>query len=244
MMSNRFLFSTVLHPLYIHSGQEADTVRSGMLFAFFLWFRFHTEFTEYTELSFCFSYIYICEINIMLIKNLILFSLLSIFFSTEKSIIQNKSWERGPLSILAKNTAKMPVDSCVDLAFDTIKIIKIAEKYIEIEFSIVNKGNVSAPLFGRTKSKTDNVAIHFYFSGTNRMTRGAIFADGIYLTKGLKETKGWLTPNEVYTERIKLSLKKRISFYGVILLQLDAFDILRQECDETDNVKPITPRWY
>lgn len=148
------------------------------------------------------------------------------------------------LSILVKNAVKMPTDSCIDLAFDTVKIIKIEEKYIEIEFSIVNKGNFAALLFGKNGSKQDNVAIHFYFSGTNRMTRGAIFADGIYLTRGLKETKGWLMPNEIYTERIKLSLKKRIPFYGVILLQLDAFDILRQECDETNNVEPITPKWY
>ena len=156
----------------------------------------------------------------------------------------SKIMEKHPLSILAKNGSKTVADSCIDLTFDTVKIIKMTDKYIEIEFSIVNKGTFAAPIFGRTFSKEDNVAVHFYFSGTNRMTRGAIFADGIYLTQGLKETKGWLTPNEVYTERIKLSLKKRISFYGVILLQLDAFDILSLECDETNNVKAITPRWY
>ena len=146
-----------------------------------------------------------------------------------------------PLSILAKNGSKTVVDSCIDLTFDSVKVIKMTEKYIEIEFSIVNKGTFAAPIFGRKSTKEDNVAVHFYFSGTNRMTRGAIFVDGIYLTRGLKETKGWLTPNEVYTERIKLPLKKRISFYGVILLQLDAFDVLSQECDETNNVKAITP---
>ena len=182
----------------------------------------------------------------MFIKTVLIATFFSLFISissNSKPKTQNAKLE-GPLSISTKNTLKIAQDSCIDLVFDTVKIIKMGEKYIEIEFSIVNRGTLSAPLFGRKNTKEDNVAVHFYFSGTNRMTRGAIFADGIYLTKGLKETKGWLTPNEVYTERIKLSLKKRISFYGVILLQLDAFDILRQECDETNNVQAITPRWY
>jgi hypothetical protein len=146
--------------------------------------------------------------------------------------------------ISTKNRFKTPSDSCIDLAFDTIKILKIEEKYIEIEFSIINRGTIPAPLFGSTRSKEDNVAVHFYFSGTNRLTRGAVFADGIYLTKGLKETKGMLEPKAIYSETIKLPLKKRISIYGVIILQLDAFDILREECDETNNAKAIVPKWY
>ncbi len=171
------------------------------------------------------------------------FSLFIVASSNLKPKTQNAKLE-GLLSISMKNTLKIVQDSCIDLVFDTVKIIKMEEKYIEIEFSIVNRGTLSAPIFGTKHTKEDNIAVHFYFSGTNRMTRGAIFADGIYLTKGLKETRGWLMPNQIYTERIKLSLKKRISFYGVILLQLDAFDILRQECDETNNVQAVTPRWY
>jgi hypothetical protein len=153
-----------------------------------------------------------------------------------------------PLSILTSKSPKKivekKIDTCIDLSFDTVKILKMASKYIELEFTIRNHGTVPAPIFGKKRGKSDNIAVHFYFSGTNRMTRGALFVDGIYLTKGLKTTKGMLAPNAIYTERLKLSLKKRISFYGVILLQLDAFDILRQECDETNNVHSITPRWY
>lgn len=183
----------------------------------------------------------------MMAKNCWILAFFSLFISAKLPVTPPNNSEINkthPLSILTKNWSKTVTDSCIDLAFDTVKVIKMTDKYIEIEFSIVNKGTLSAPIFGRKSAKEDNVAVHFYFSGTNRMTRGAVFADGIYLTQGLKETKGWLTPNEVYTERIKLSLKKRISFYGVILLQLDAFDILSQECDETNNVKAITPRWY
>jgi hypothetical protein len=160
---------------------------------------------------------------------------------------QQKTIEKKIVPPLSKTTKKPSisvVDSCIDLAFDTVKIIKIEDKFIELEFSIINKGSSPAPIFGTKRTKSDNVAVHFYFSGTNRMTRGALFADGIYLTNGLKETKGMLLPKAIYTERIKLPLKKRISFYGVILLQLDAFDTLRQECDETNNVQAVTPRWY
>jgi hypothetical protein len=150
-----------------------------------------------------------------------------------------------PLSISSKKAPQKHIEvSCIDLSFDTVKVLRRENKYIELEFTIRNRGTVPAPIFGAKRGKSDNVAVHFYFSGTNRMTRGALFVDGIYLTKGLKQTKGMLAPNAVYTERLKLSLKKRISFYGVILLQLDAFDILRQECDETNNVQSIIPRWY
>jgi hypothetical protein len=165
-------------------------------------------------------------------------------------IIETNKLKRNlpPLSILTSKTPKKAVvkkiESCIDLSFDTVKVLKRTGKYIELEFTIRNRGTVPAPIFGLKRGKSDNVAVHFYFSGTDRMTRGALFVDGIYLTKGLKQTKGLLSPNAVYTERLKLSLKKRISFYGVILLQLDAFDILRQECDETNNVQGIIPRWY
>ncbi len=237
-----FLFSTVLHPLISIQGKKLIPFVRICFLPFFMWI--HAEFTENTE---SFTRYIIHKIEIMFVKICALLTFFSVFLSAKIPVTtpnNSKINPSPPLSILTRNGSKTVADSCIDLAFDTIKIIKMTDKYIEIEFSIVNKGNFSAPIFGSRFSKEDNVAVHFYFSGTNRMTRGAIFVDGIYLTQGLKETKGWLTPNEVYTERIKLSLKKRISFYGVILLQLDAFDILRQECDETNNVKAITPRWY
>lgn len=134
--------------------------------------------------------------------------------------------------------------TCIDLAFDSVSIVKIEEKYIEIEYSIINKGTAPAPIFGTKRSVSDNVAVHFYFSGTPRLNRGSILADGIYLTEGLRETKGMLAPNAVYKNRFKLSLEKKNRFYGVVILQLDAFDILRRECDETNNNFSIVPKWY
>jgi hypothetical protein len=135
-------------------------------------------------------------------------------------------------------------ENCIDLTFDSVSILNITEKYIEIEYSIINKGTAPAPIFGTKRSISDNVALHFYFSGTPRLNRGSILADGIYLTEGLRETKGMLAPNAVYKNRFKLSLEKKNRFYGVIILQLDAFDILRRECDETNNNFSIVPKWY
>ncbi len=134
--------------------------------------------------------------------------------------------------------------TCIDLTFDSVSIVQITDKYVEIEYSIINKGNAPAPIFGEKRSTSDNVAVHFYYSGTPRLTRGAILADGIYLTEGLKETKGMLAPNAVYKNRFKLSLEKKNRFYGVIILQLDVFDVLRHECDETNNIFAIVPKWY
>ena len=135
-------------------------------------------------------------------------------------------------------------DDCVDLVFDTIIVLKITERYIELEFVIRNKGTIPAPIFGTTNSIEDNVAVHFFFSGTQHLTRGAIMADGIYLTEGLKNTKGLLYPQTTYIVRHKLSLEKKNQFSGVIILELDAFDVIPNECDETNNVKAIVPKWY
>ena len=134
--------------------------------------------------------------------------------------------------------------TCIDLVFDSVSVIQIAEKFIEIEYTIINKGTAPAPLFGTKKSVKDNVAVHFYFSGTPRLNRGSILAEGIFLTEGLRETKGMLAPNTPYKNRFKLPLEKKNRFYGVVILQLDAFDILRRECDETNNVFSIVPKWY
>ncbi len=134
--------------------------------------------------------------------------------------------------------------TCVDLTFDSVSIVQITEKYVEIEYSIINKGTAPASIFGEKRTNSDNVAVHFYFSGTPRLTRGAILADGIYLTEGLRETKGMLAPNAVYKNKFKLSLDKKNRFYGVIILQLDVFDVLRHECDETNNIYAIVPKWY
>jgi hypothetical protein len=155
--------------------------------------------------------------------------------------------EAAPSTADVKPNLAMPTfqdSTCIDLVFDSVKVLNIAEKYIELEFCILNKGNAPAPIFGTKRSQEDNVAVHFYFSGTQRMTRGSIMADGIYLTEGLRETKGMLAPNAMYKQRFKLPLEKKNRYYGVIILQLDAFDTLRHECDETNNIKSVVPKWY
>ena len=157
--------------------------------------------------------------------------------------------EETPQSDLyvVKNVVETPFfqdSTCVDLVFDSVSIVQMTDKYVEIEFSIVNKGNKPASIFGEKRSNSDNVAVHFYYSGTPRLTRGAILADGIYLTEGLRETKGMLIPNAVYKNKFKLSLEKKNRFYGVIILQLDVFDVMRHECDETNNIFAIVPKWY
>lgn len=176
----------------------------------------------------------------------------SVSIEKQNIFMENKniSWKNDTVpkaSAFPSSTVSNRFDrdsTCIDLAFDTIRVIDIAEKYIELEFSIVNRGTASAPIFGTKRTQTDNVAVHFYFSGTTHLTRGAMLADGIYLTEGLQRTNGWLAPKGIYTQRFKLSLEKKSRFYGVIILQLDAFDVLPRECDETNNFGYVTPKWF
>jgi hypothetical protein len=135
------------------------------------------------------------------------------------------------------------ISICPDLVIDTVKVIKLDEDYIWLEITILNKGTEPVSIFGKKKSMEDNVAIHFYFSGAPRLTRGSVLGDGIFLTEGLKETKGILAPNIPYKHLAKVSLEKKMRFNKVLLLQIDAFNIIDNECDETNNVKAIVPNW-
>ncbi len=174
-------------------------------------------------------------------QNRVLFVLPFLFF-----LIHCTSSKKITATPQSENFQTVPnkKNGCVDLVFDTVRVIKITEKFIELEFVIRNNGNIPAPIFGTTHTLEDHVAVHFFFSGTPRLTRGAILADGIYLTEGLKNTKGLMYPQTTYIVRHKLSLKKKNQFSGVIILQLDAFDIIPNECDETNNVKAIVPKWF
>jgi hypothetical protein len=132
---------------------------------------------------------------------------------------------------------------CVDLYIDSVQVLSISKKYMLIEFTVMNRGSRAAPLFGTRRSSDDNVAINFFFSGTTRLTRGALVAGGMFLENGLKETQGLLAPMKPYRQQYKLPLDKKTPFSTVLLLQIDCFDSLSQECDETNNVKALKPNW-
>ena len=135
-------------------------------------------------------------------------------------------------------------DSCIDLVFDTVKVLKITLDYVELEISIKNAGTIPVDLFGTTRSVDDNVAIQFLFSGTKRLTRGAILVENFFIKEKTKNKNGILKPTEVLTFKHKLSLEKKNRFSGVIILQLDAFDTVQNECDETNNLFFCVPKWY
>ncbi|MBL7815522.1 MAG: hypothetical protein JNL70_10940 [Saprospiraceae bacterium] len=162
----------------------------------------------------------------------------------ETALVGSDTVKNDNLAESATSDWTIQDSTCVDLQFDSVSVVKMTEKYVEIEYSIINKGTAPAPIFGTKRSNMDNVAIHFYFSGTPRLTRGSILAEGIYLTEGLRSTKGLLAPNAVYKGVFRLPLEKKNRFYGVIILQLDALDVMRHECDETNNIFAIVPKWY
>jgi hypothetical protein len=131
---------------------------------------------------------------------------------------------------------------CPDLVIDGVRVAKLTEKYIWVEFNVFNKGTGAATIYGNGLKKEQYLAVHFYFSGTPRLSRGSVFADGIFITEGLKETKGILAANTGVKQTIKISLEKLTRFNKVLLLQIDGFNTT-EECDETNNGNYIIPNW-
>jgi hypothetical protein len=133
---------------------------------------------------------------------------------------------------------------CVDLVIDTAKILYISKKNIIIEYTIINKGNKPAPIFGTSmRSETDNVAVKFYYSGSNRLTKGAMLITGTFLTEPIGNADGMLLPNVPYRNKIKFSIVDRSAFNTNILIELDAFDTIPTECNEANNVFSLSPNW-
>ncbi len=127
---------------------------------------------------------------------------------------------------------------CVDLTIDGVRILESNEKTIKVEFNLFNNGNKAVNIYGETRKLEDNVAVRFYASGTQRLTRGSLIVDGIFINDGLKDTKGMLEPKKGIKLTYKISAEKFTRFNKVMILQIDGFDVVR-ECDETNNVNYV-----
>jgi hypothetical protein len=127
---------------------------------------------------------------------------------------------------------------CADLTIDGVRVLESNEKIIKVEFNLFNNGNKAANIYGETRKLEDNVAVRFYASGTQRLTRGSLIVDGIFISEGLKDTKGMLEPKKGVKLTYKVSAEKFTRFSKVMILQVDGFDVVR-ECDETNNVNYV-----
>ena len=134
-------------------------------------------------------------------------------------------------------------NGCVDLVIDSIRVLKLTESYIQLDYTIRNKGTMPATIYGESRNIQKPLSVQFYFSGSSRLTRGSIFADGVFINDGLKDTKGVLSAGKGLKQSIKLSLEKKIRYYKVIVLEVDSLNRFENECDETNNVSSIIPEW-
>ncbi|MFK8103253.1 MAG: hypothetical protein AB8G15_12035 [Saprospiraceae bacterium] len=127
---------------------------------------------------------------------------------------------------------------CSDLSFDTIYVLKKSKHSITLGYTLSNYGKGPATMFGTKPVEADNVAIKAYLAATGKLTRGSLAIGGAFITKGLKDEKGLLQPQESYTGTIKLNLREMTRFTPHIVLDLDVYGTLR-ECNERNNTRAI-----
>jgi len=139
-----------------------------------------------------------------------------------------------PDSLSHTPSLQNPLDGCPDLVFDTVFITQYTDKKMTLDYVVRNRGSQSARLLGDSPSREDNLAINVYFSGSLRLTRGAVLGDGIFVREGRETLDGVLLPGQQLQGSLVVNLKDRTSFSPNLILELDPFQTVR-ECDKANN---------
>jgi hypothetical protein len=146
------------------------------------------------------------------------------------------------IDLAAPKTPSMPSpvnsNNCPDLCFDTAFVLRQNTKSIVLRYVIRNRGTVAAPLAGRKAARTDNVALNFYFVSGERLTRGAVLADGVFLRPKRAGGQDLLLPEETLDGELEVPLENRTRFSPNLALELDPF-LAVSECDRTNNVRVL-----
>lgn len=135
-----------------------------------------------------------------------------------------------------KDPEKAEHSLCADLVFDTAYVAERTEKTLTVHFVVRNTGKATANLLGAGKSGEDNLAINAYFQRGERLTRGAIFAEGIFIQLGKETLDGLLRPGQQLHGDLTLPLKARTRFSPDVILELDPFQRV-EECDRRNNTR-------
>ncbi len=146
-----------------------------------------------------------------------------------------------PLRKQAGNT--LPPDTggnlCPDLVFDTAFVAEYNEKNMLLRFALRNTGTAAAYLLGDSgRSADDNVAVNVYFVSGDKLSRGAIYADGVFIREGVETLDGILLPGQVLYGAMEISLKNRSRFSPNLVFELDPFQRVN-ECDRTNNTRAV-----
>lgn len=129
-----------------------------------------------------------------------------------------------------------PLDekNCGDLRIDTARVIERSRKWILVEFTISNRGNNPVTIAGTDKGDEDNVALKAYFSGTGKLTKGAVAAGGMFAKDTPKSRVNILQPLDTYTAAFRMDLTLKSKYTSNVVLYIDNYQLIR-ECDETNN---------
>lgn len=128
---------------------------------------------------------------------------------------------------------------CPDLVFDTAYVAEYTDKTMLLYYSVRNIGARAAHLLGPSeRGVEDNVAVNVYFVSGTKLSRGAIYADGVFIREGSETLDGVLQPGQVLRGAIGISLKNRTRFSPNLVFELDPFQRV-EECDRTNNTRAV-----
>ncbi|MCB0662196.1 MAG: hypothetical protein KDC24_05630 [Saprospiraceae bacterium] len=163
--------------------------------------------------------------------------------TTEKEKTSEAKEEKD-IILVAPEIDRRPIEelleeknSCPDLVFDTLKVIKKTDRTAWVEFTIKNIGKGPAQLYNKGTEERP-FGIRAFISGSTFISKGSVTIGGHTIDKGLGETIGILHPGEVYKETVQFDIRKMTRYMPVLILSLDAFLKLR-ECDRTNNTSHI-----
>lgn len=141
--------------------------------------------------------------------------------------------EESPVKMVAENTTKEV--QCFDFQIDTVKIIDRNEKWLTLEYTLINKSEAPAPMLGQTRDEKDNLAIRAFISGAPKMSKGALVFGGTFVENMEKGAEGNLPPGKRFSATFKLDMRDKSRYMNYLILSLDPFQTVR-ECDERNNV--------
>lgn len=127
---------------------------------------------------------------------------------------------------------------CADLAFDTAFIVQYTEDKMLLRFVLRNTGDAPARLLGKSDRPDDNLAVNVYFVSGQKLTRGAILADGIFVEKGRETLDGVLLPGQILQGDIEIDLARRNKFSPNLVFELDPFQTVT-DCKRGNNTKAV-----
>lgn len=124
---------------------------------------------------------------------------------------------------------------CADLMFEDVKILKKNKRFVLVEYTIKNAGNIPISLHGETKKEIDNIAIQSHFTRSHNLTRGSIPADFTFVKKGNRDIKGMLVPGESLSQKLKIETSKVTRFTPVLALTINPIST-NVECNRLNNI--------